>query len=81
MKAPFHFHNYDISNKLAQQYLKSTFRLNKAPTSNYNKQIFRRDTTNKIDIEKAHYEAELLLSEKYDLNAIKTPNFISKTKC
>ena len=78
MKAPFHFHNYDISNKLAQQYLKNTFRLNKAPTSNYNKQIFRRDITNKLDIEKAHYEAELLLSEKYDLDALRTQTLFRK---
>jgi hypothetical protein len=70
--------SYLKSTKLANQYIKNKFRLKKAPSTHYNKQIFRRNTTNLIDIEKAHYEAELLLSENYDPNSIKSQTLFEK---
>ena len=72
--------SYLKSTKLANQYIKNKFRLKKAPSTHYNKQIFRRNTTNLIDIEKAHYEAELLLSENYDPNSIKSQTLFEKRK-
>ena len=76
MKVPLD--NYEITTKTAEQYIKNSFRLNKAPSPNYNKQIFRRDASNQIEIEKAHYEAELLLSEKYDLNSLRSQTLFQK---
>ena len=46
--------------------LKNSFSIRRAPTSNYNNYIYNRAYTTKIDIEKAHYEAELLLDEEED---------------
>ena len=55
----------------AKKYIKKTFSLNKAPTSDYNKQIFKKAITNKWDIERANYQANLLLDENYDSEFIK----------
>ena len=49
-------------NKMPKKSLKNYLSLKRAPTSNYNFEIFNRHNT-KIDLEKAHYEAELLLEE------------------
>ena len=49
-------------NKTPKKSLKNYLSLKRAPTSNYNFEIFNRHNT-KIDLEKAHYEAELLLKE------------------
>ena len=51
--------------------LKNSFSIKRAPTSNYNNYIYNRANTTKIDIEKAHYEAELLLDEEEDSIALK----------
>ena len=50
-------------NKTPKTSLKNYLSLRRAPTSNYNFEIFNRSNTAKIDLEKAHYEAELLLEE------------------
>jgi len=60
--------NYKIPSK---NYLKNALSLRRAPTSKYNNQIYRRATTSRIDIEKAHYEAELLLDEEDDSKLMK----------
>ena len=39
--------------------------LKRAPTASYNHEILRKNAT-KIDLEKAQYEAELLIDEDYD---------------
>ena len=51
-------------NKLFKNSFENILTLKKAPTSNFNNQIFNRSGTSKIDFEKAHYEAELLLEEE-----------------
>ena len=51
------------NNKMLKTSLKNSLSLRRAPTSNYNYEIFNRANTTKIDLEKAHYEAELLLEE------------------
>ena len=51
--------------------LKNALTIKKAPTSNYNNQIYKRSSTSKFDIEKAHYEAELLLDETDDSTILK----------
>ena len=54
------------SNKPFKNPLKNALTLKRAPTSDYNNQIFQRltSTASKFDIEKAHYEAEQLLEEE-----------------
>ena len=53
--------DYNIPSK---NYLKKTLSIKRAPTTTYNNQIYRRTSTSKIDLEKAHYEAEMLLDEE-----------------
>ena len=53
------------NNKIFKNSLKNSLTLRRAPTSNYNYEIFNRTST-KIDLEKAHYEAQLLLDEEKD---------------
>ena len=60
-----------ISMKQATNYIKNNFRLTRAPVSNYNKQIFKRASSNIWDIERAHYQADLLLKEKEDSEILK----------
>ena len=50
-------------NQNEDNYLKNTFSIEKAPLSDYNYKIYNRSSS-KIDIEKAHYEAELLLDQE-----------------
>ena len=52
-----------IKDKAIKNYIKDSFTLKKAPTLTYNNQIYNRSNTSKFDIEKAHFEAELLLDE------------------
>ena len=54
-----------------KNYLKNSLTIKRAPTSNYNNQIFNRANSSKIDLEKAHYEAELLLDEEDDFGLLK----------
>ena len=58
----------EISNRYTKQFknpLKNALTIKRAPSVLYNNQIYRKATT-KFDIEKAHYEAELLLDEEED---------------
>ena len=53
------------SNKAFKNSLKNALTLKRAPTSFYNNHIYQRaKIISKFDIEKAHYEAELLLDEE-----------------
>ena len=65
--------------KEANRYIKNGFRFNKAPVSDYSKQIFKR-TSNICDIERAHYQAELVLDEKYDSDIIKNQSLFKRQK-
>ena len=58
--------NKDKSKQNFKKNLQKTMTLKKAPYSDYNYRIFSRSITNKMDLEKAHYEAELLLQEEED---------------
>ena len=58
------------NNKIFKNSLKNSLTLRRAPTSNYNYEIFNRAST-KIDLEKAHYEAQLLLDEEEDSITLK----------
>ena len=51
--------------KKTKSKLKDVITLKRAPTTSYNPYILRNNTS-KIDLEKAHYEAELLLNEEDD---------------
>ena len=51
--------------KKTKSNLKDVITLKRAPTTSYNPYILRNNTS-KIDLEKAHYEAELLLNEEDD---------------
>ena len=51
---------------MSKKSLNNLTSLKKAPTLKYNKTIYNRSHTTKIDIEKAHYEAKLLLEEEED---------------
>ena len=58
----------EISNRYTKQFknpLKNALTIKRAPSVLYNNQIYHKATT-KFDIEKAHYEAELLLDEEED---------------
>ena len=55
----------------SKNYLKNALSLKRAPNSRYNSTIYRITTTSRIDIEKAHYEAELLLDEEDDSKIMK----------
>ena len=53
------------TNKAFKNSLKNALTLKRAPTSYYNKHIYQRAiTVGKFDIEKAHYQAEILLDEE-----------------
>ena len=60
--------------------LENSLTLKKAPSSNYNNQIFRRATSraSKFDIEKAHYEAELLLDEEDNSQVLKNQSMFNR---
>ena len=79
MKAPIDY-NFDFNITQANRYLKNTFRLSKAPLPNYNKRIFRKFVSNKWDIERAHYQAGLLLDQKYDSEFIKSQALFQRKK-
>ena len=57
-------------NQNEDNYLKNTFSIEKAPLSDYNYKIYNRSSS-KIDIEKAHYEAELLLDQEENSSIMK----------
>ncbi len=63
--------NYDMNLTQAIKYMSNIFRLKKVPVANYNKQIYRRASSNKWDIERAKYQAELLLEQEEDSDIIK----------
>ena len=63
--------DYNKYNRQFSKYIQDSIRLNRAPISNYNKQIFKKSSTNLWDIEKAHYQADLLLEEKEDSEIIR----------
>ena len=60
--------DYNLPSK---KYLKNTLSIKRAPTTSYNNQIYRRASTTRIDIEKAHYEAESLMDEQDDSKLMK----------
>ena len=60
--------DYNLPSK---RYLNNALSIKRAPTTKYNKQIYRRAATTRIDIEKAHYEAELLMDEEDDSKIMK----------
>ena len=49
---------------MSKNSIMNSISLKKSPTSDFNRKIFNRSNTTKIDIEKAHYEAKLLLDEE-----------------
>ena len=49
---------------MKKEFIKKGLSLKKAPTSKYNQKIFEKRVSTKIDLEKAHYEAELMLDEE-----------------
>ena len=51
---------------MSKNSIMNSISLKKSPTSDFNRKIFNRSNTTKIDIEKAHYEAKLLLDEEED---------------
>ena len=51
---------------MSKNSIMNSISLKKLPTSDFNRKIFNRSNTTKIDIEKAHYEAKLLLDEEED---------------
>ena len=60
--------DYNLPSK---RYLNNALSIKRAPTTTYNNQIYRRTSTSKIDLEKAHYEAEMLLDEEDDSKIMK----------
>ena len=53
-----------VEHKSYKNSLLNAITLKRAPTSWYNKKIYRRGISERIDFEKAHHEAELLLDEE-----------------
>ena len=49
---------------MKKEFIKKGLSLKRAPTSKYNQKIFEKRVSTKIDLEKAHYEAELMLDEE-----------------
>ena len=49
---------------MSKNSIMNSISLKKSPTSDFNRKIFNRSNTTKIDKEKAHYEAKLLLEEE-----------------
>ena len=49
-----------------ENYLKNSLSIRKAPSSEYNYKMFKRSNTTRIDLERIHYEAELLYDEEED---------------
>ena len=70
--------NYRIKDKALKNYIKDSFTLKKAPTISYNNQIYNRSNTSKFDIEKAHFEAELLLDEEEDSQVRKNESIFKR---
>ena len=70
--------NYSIKDKELKNYIKDSLTLKKAPTIKYNNQIYNRSNTTKFEIEKAHYEAELLLEEEEDSHVRKNESIFEK---
>ena len=70
--------NYGIKDKELKNYIKDSLTLKKAPTIKYNNQIYNRSNTTKFEIEKAHYEAELLLEEEEDSHVRKNESIFEK---
>ena len=60
--------------------LKDNLTIKRAPTSSYNNQIFKRlkSSHTKFDIEKAHYEAELLLDEQDNSEMLKNQSMFER---
>ena len=48
---------------ISKKVLKENLSIKRAPSIGYNKIIYKKSNSSKIDLEKAHYEAELLLEE------------------
>ena len=63
--------NYDMNLTQAIKYMRNILQLKRVPVANYNKQIYRRASSNKWDIERAKYQAELLLEQEEDSDIIK----------
>ena len=57
--------------KNLKKYIKDSLSLKKPPTAYYNQKLYNKTKTNQIDIEKAHYEAELLLDEEENAEDLK----------
>ena len=55
----------NMSTKSIRNAIQNSMTIKRAPTSNYN-YLLKHSITNRIDYEKAHYEAELLLNEEDD---------------
>ena len=72
--------NYKKENKHYNKNLKNEISLKKAPTSRFNNQIYNRSNTTKIALEKAHYEAELLLEEEGDPTDMKNKTMFPQKK-
>lgn len=72
--------NYRIKDKALKNYIKDSLTLKKAPTLAYNNQIYNRANTTKFDIEKAHFEAELLLDEEEDSQVRKNESIFERKK-
>ena len=69
---------YKNENKAIKNYIKDSLTLKKAPTLKYNNQIYNRSNTTKFDIEKAHFEADLLLDEEKDSLVRKNESIFEK---
>ena len=72
--------NYKIKDKALKNYIKDSLTLKKAPTLAYNNQIYNRANTTKFDIEKAHFEAELLLDEEEDSQVIRNESILERKR-
>ena len=64
--------------KNLKKYIKDSLTLKKAPTISYNQKIYNKAKTTQIDIEKAHYEAELLLDEEDNSEELKKKSMFER---
>ena len=77
MKVKFKENN--ITPKKKRNEMQEAIALKRAPTSNYN-YLLKYSISNRINYEKSHYEADLLLDEEDDFQIFKNEPMFEKKK-
>ena len=80
IKNGFRDNNYNVNIDQANNYMENIFTFNRAPLSNYNKQILSRARINRWNISKALYKEKELLREREDVANIVNQSLFERQK-